>query len=268
MNSVLTKMQEDLLLRNYSPCTQKAYLWHVRAYQNFYSKDVMELGEAEIRKYLLYMQTNYSLSQMKQAVGALRFVYKYTLNQEWLKDRISYPRQEKTLPRVITQEEVKLLFQAVANLKCRTVLQTIYGAGLRLQEAIKLKVSDIDSKKMLLRIRHGKGNKERNSMLSANLLEILRSYYRVYQPKEYLFAGTRQDYVSETVIQRACAEAGKAIGVSVSPHTLRHSFATHLLEQGTDIRLIQELLGHSALRTTLIYTHVSTSVFRSVKDLL
>ena len=155
MNSVLTKMKEDLLLRNYSPCTQKAYLWHVRAYQNFYSKDVMELGEVEIRNYLLYMQTNYSLSQMKQAVGALRFVYKYTLNQEWLKERISYPRKEKTLPKVITQEQVKLLFPAVANLKSRTVLQTIYGSGLRLQEAIKLKVSDIDSTKMLLRIQQG-----------------------------------------------------------------------------------------------------------------
>ena len=268
MSEVLTKMEEDLLLRNYSPCTQKAYLWHVRAYQNFYSKSVMELGEAEIRKYLLYMQTNYSLSQMKQAVGALRFVYKYTLSQEWLKDRITYPRQEKTLPKVITQEQVKLLFPAVTNLKSRTVLQTIYGAGLRLQEAIKLKVSDIDSSKMLLFVQHGKGNKERRAMLSPNLLEILRSYYRVYQPKDYLFPGTRQDYISETVIQRACAEAGKAIGALVSPHALRHSFATHLLEQGTDIRLIQELLGHSALRTTLIYTHVSTSVFRSVKDLL
>lgn len=268
MSEVLIKMQEDLRLRNYSLCTQKAYLWHVRAYQNFYSKNVMELGEAEIRKYLLHMQTNYSLSQMKQAVGALRFVYKYTLNLEWLKDRISYPRQERTLPKVITQEQVKLLFAAVPNLKSRTVLQTIYGAGLRLQEGVKLKVSDIDSTKMLLRIRHGKGNKERYSMLSPNLLVILRSYYKTYRPSNYLFPGTRQDYVSETVIQRACAEAGRKIGIEVSPHTLRHSFATHLLVQGTDIRLIQELLGHSALRTTLIYTHVSTSVFRSVKDLL
>ena len=120
---------------NYSRCTQKAYLWHVRAYQNFYSKSVDELGEAEIRKYLLHLQSEFSLSQMKQAVGALRFVYKYTLNQEWLKERISYPRSEKSLPKVITQEQVKLLFPAVANLKSRTVLQTIYGAGLRLQEA-------------------------------------------------------------------------------------------------------------------------------------
>ena len=268
MSDVMKKMEEDLLLRNYSRCTQKAYLWHVRAYQNFHSKDVMELGEAEIREYLLYMQSNYSLSQMKQAVAALRFVYKYTLNQEWLKERISYPRHEKTLPKVITQEQVKLLFQAIPNLKSRTVCQTLYGAGLRLQEAIRLRISDIDSPKMLLRIRSGKGNKERYSMLSPNLLEILRNYYKVYRPEDYLFPGTHQAYVSEAVIQRACAEAGRRIGAEVSPHTLRHSFATHLLEQGTDIRLIQELLGHSALRTTLIYTHVSTSVFRSVKDLL
>jgi len=260
-------MEEDLVLRNYSSCTKKAYLWHVRAFEKFYSQSVTELQEEEIRKYLLHMRENYSLSQMKQAVGALRFVYKYTLNQEWLKERISYPRGEKSLPKVITQEEVKLLFQAVSNLKTRTVLQTIYASGLRLEEAIKLKVSDIDSSQMLLRIRHGKGNKERQAMLSPNLLTLLRDYYKVYRPKDYLFPGMKT-HVSGTVIQRAVAEAGKKIGVEVSPHTLRHSFATHLLEQGTDIRLIQELLGLSALRTTLIYTHVSTSIFRSVKDLL
>ena len=205
---------------------------------------------------------------MKQAVGALRFVYNYTLNQEWLKDRISYPRQEKKLLKVINQEDVRKLFAAVPNLKNRTVLKTIYGAGLRLNEAINLKVQDIQSKEMLIFIRHGKGGKQRHAMLSNSLLEILRAYWKVYQPRNYLFSGTHQDYVSASVIQRACLEAGKAIGVSASPHTLRHSFATHLLEQGTDIRLIQELLGHSALRTTLIYTHVSTKVFRSVKDLL
>ena len=268
MSEILSRMQEDLQLRNYSVCTKKAYLWHVRAFENFYSKNVDALGETEIRNYLLYIQTNFSLSQMKQAVGALRFVYKYTLNQEWLKDRIVYPRARKTLPKVITKEEVQKLFQAVPNLKNRTVLQTIYGAGLRLNEAINLRVEDVQSREMLLLIRRGKGGKARQAMLSLSLLEILRNYWKAYKPTDYLFKGTLQPYVSASVIQRACREAGEAIGIEVSPHTLRHSFATHLLEAGTDIRLIQELLGHSALRTTLIYTHVSTKIFRNVKDLL
>lgn len=265
---ILARMQEDLQLRNYSLNTHKAYLWHVKEYQNFYSKSVDELGEAEIRKYLLYLRANASLSHMKQAVGALRFVYKYTLNKEWLKDRISYPRGKKILPKVLTREQVRELFLAVLNLRNRTVLQTIYASGLRLSEAIKLRISDIDSNQMLLRVQNGKSNKERLTILSPNLLAILRNYYKAYRPKDYLFPGTHQDYVSETVIQRACGEAGKTIGIHVFPHVLRHSFATHLLEQGTDIYVIQKLLGHSSLETTLIYTHIATSSFRNIKDLL
>jgi integrase/recombinase XerD len=268
LDNFLFKLQEDLQLKNYSTNTHKAYLRHVRAYQNFYSKSVDELGDAEIRKYLLHIKESGSLSQMKQVVGALRFVYKYTLNRDWISNRISYPRGKRKLPTVLSRKQVVKLFTAVPSVRDRTVLQIMYASGLRLNEAIQLQVSDIDSEKMLLRVRNGKGAKERYAMLSPKLLEILRAYYRVYRPKIYLFSGVRQKYVSETVIQRACAEAGKKIGIHVFPHALRHSFATHLLEQGTDINLIKELLGHSNLETTLIYTHVSTDVYRKVKDLL
>jgi len=268
LNDVLVRLQEDLQLRNYSPHTRKAYLREVKRYQNFYSKSVDELGETEIRKYLLYIKASGSLSQMKQIVGALRFVYKYTLNQEWIKDRISYPKSRKNLPNVLTREQVQELFQAVSNLRNRTALQIIYASGLRLSEALQLRVSDINSNKMLLRVRNGKGSKERYSMLSPKLLEILRNYYKVYRPEDYLFPGNNRAHISETIIQRACAKAGNIIGVRVFPHALRHSFATHLLEQGTDVCLIQLLLGHSKLQTTLIYARVSTDAFRKIKDLL
>ena len=268
LDDVLFKLQEDLKLKNYAPNTHKAYLRHVRVYQNFYSKSVDELGEAEIRKYLLHLKESGSLSQMKQVVGALRFVYKYTLRQDRINDRISNPRGKRSLPTVLNRKQVIKLFTAVPNVRDRTVLQVMYASGLRLNEAIRLKISDIDSEKMLLQVRHGKGGKERRAMLSPKLLEILRHYYKIYRPKDYLFPGTRKEYISETVIQRACAEAGKRMKLRVFPHALRHSFATHLLDQGTDINLIKELLGHANLQTTLIYTHVSTDAYRKIKDLL
>lgn len=160
------------------------------------------------------------------------------------------------------------MFEAVNGIKNKTVLQVLYGAGLRLIEGLSLKVSDIDSKEMLLRVRCGKGGRERVAMLSPELLLNFRAYYKVYQPKEWLFPGDNGKFhVSTSVIQRACSQAAKKAGIKkkVSPHILRHSFASHLLENNTDIRIIQELLGHRSLKTTMIYTHVSPFMFRKVQ---
>jgi len=266
--SLRERMIADLRLRNYSPCTEKAYVWHVARFAKHFGKSPSKLGEKEIRQYLLYLREERQSSQsdFKQAVGALRFLNKYTLNREWLKDRIPYPRRAKKLPVVLSKVEVERLFSEIQNEQHRAILQTAYGSGLRLMEAVTLRVSDVDSKQMLLQVRAGKGAKERKAMLSPELLKLLRSYYRKYQPKDYLFPGKRNHHVSTSVIQRVCKKAAVRAGIKkrVTPHTLRHSFATHLLEQGTDLRLIQELLGHASFKTTLIYTHVSDKIFRDV----
>lgn len=171
---------------------------------------------------------------------------------------------------VLTQEEVAAILSKVTNRQYRTLLVTIYGAGLRLMEALELRTSDIDSKEMRIRIRSGKGDKERYAMLSPSLLRELREYWKRYHPKDWLFPSARdpKKHVAETGLQRTFHAAREAAGIkkAASVHTLRHSFATHLLESGTDLRVIQELLGHKTMKSTLIYTHVSTRVFRQVKD--
>ena len=263
------KMREDLRLRNYSPCTEKTYLFHVGYFARHFGRSPDRLGEQEIRQYLKFLreQQRCSLSHYKQAVGALRFFYKYTLGKDWLKERIPYPRKAKTLPIVLTLGEVQLLFEAVDNQRNRVVMQVLYGAGLRLMEGISLRVSDINSKEMYIRVRAGKGQRERRALLSSELLDILQNYWRTYHPTDWLFPRNNPKYhISESVIQRACKRAASQAGITkaVSPHVLRHSFATHLLDDGTDIRIIQELLGHQSLKTTLIYTHVSSLAVRRV----
>jgi site-specific recombinase XerD len=232
----------------------------------------MELELEDARKYLWYLkeEKKVSLAHFRQAVGALRFFYKYTVGKEWIKERISYPKLSKNIPVVLTQEEVSLLFRKIEDLREKTILSVLYGAGLRLMEALSLTVSDINSQEMYIHVKNGKGRRERKAHLSPALLEQLRAYYKVYRPRTWLFYGKKGDHLGDTFVQRACLQAAKRAGITkrVTPHTLRHSFATHLLEQGTDIRVIGELLGHASLKTTMVYTHVSTKVFRSVAGTL
>ena len=265
------RLKEDLRLRNYSPRSEETYVFHVWEFAKYYRQSPEFLGEEEIRKYLLYLRQEKRVSQStyKQAVAALRFLYKYTLSREWLKDRIPYPKREFVLPVVLTQEEVSNVLSNVEHDRNRVVLETIYGAGLRLMEAMMLRVEDVDSKEMRLRVRRGKGAKERYAMLSPILHETLREYWKKYQPQGWMFPRKNPEFhLSESVIQRAFKEAARKAGITkkASVHSLRHSFASHLLENGTDLRLIQELLGHKTLKTTLIYTHVTTKVFRKVAD--
>jgi integrase/recombinase XerD len=261
MTPLRQRMLEDLQVRNYASRTQETYSDHVGRFARHFGRSPEQLGPEEIRGYQLHLiESGTSRSQFKQAISALRFLYRITLQQEWAVEHIPYPEQEKRLPVVLSSEEVSALLEAVRNRKHRTVLMTLYATGLRVSEVTQLQVRDIDSARMLIHVRQGKGRKDRQVMLSPVLLEALRLYWRWYRPALWLFCGndpTRP--LSISAVQKGCQRAARAAGIQkkVSPHTLRHSFATHLLENGTDLRLIQTLLGHGNVSTTQRYTHVA-----------
>jgi len=211
-------------------------------------------------------QKQCSWAVFNQTVCALRFFYNTTLGCKEMIEEIPYPRFEKRLPVVLSQTEVDALLRAVKNLKHRALLTTIYATGLRVSEATNLLITDIDSSRMIVQVRQGKGRKDRFVMLSPNLLTLLREYWRVYQPRDWLFPGqNRSRPINNATAYRICQQAARAakLSKSISPHTLRHSFATHLLEAGTDLRTIQLLLGHRNLKTTAVYLHVSTLALSS-----
>jgi site-specific recombinase XerD len=214
----------------------------------------------------LVQQKKVSWPVFDQTVCALRFFYHNTLRRDWMIEHIPYPRHEQKLPIVLSPSEVAALFQVVQNLKHRAILMTIYAAGLRVSEVAQLRVTDIDSQRQLICIRQGKGNKDRQVMLSPRLLDLLRTYWRRYRPTAWLFPGERPEKpISRESVWRICKQAGEAAHLSkrVSPHTLRHCFATHLLEDATDLRRIQILMGHRSLKTTAKYLHVSNLAVRS-----
>jgi len=199
---------------------------------------------------------------LNQTVCALRFFYGVTLNRAEIPERIAYARTPRKLPAILSADEVVRFLEAVPSLKTRTALTAAYGAGLRASEAVSLKVADIDSERMLIQVRHGKGARDRTVMLSPQLLTILHTYWRLAGPGEWLFPGRDETKPLDVqVLHAACRSATRAAGLSkrVSVHTLRHSFATHLLESGVDIRIIQVLLGHKSLSTTARYTQVATT---------
>jgi len=213
-------------------------------------------------------------STLNVVVCALRFLYRVTLGKDWAVEHIVYAKRPKTLPEVLSLEEVAEFLEPVTNIKHRAMLVTAYACGLRLMEVASLRVTDIDSKRMVLRVQHGKGNKDRYVMLSPTLLELLRESWKVVKPKEWLFPGAKPgQHITGGSLAQACSRAWKNSGLKkkVTVRTLRHTFATHLLEDGVNIRKIQVLLGHSNLSTTAIYTHVATSEIcstRSPLDLL
>ena len=221
------------------------------------------LGLEDVRSFQVHLVSQgISWPALNQIVCALRFFYGVTLDHAEIPERIVYARTPRKLPSILSADEVVRFLEAVSSLKTRVALTTAYAAGLRASEAVSLQVADIDSGRMVLQVRHGKGAKDRTVMLSAALLAILRSYWRLARPTPWLFPGRSPDKpIDVQVLHAACRSAAKAAGLTkrVSVHTLRHSFATHLLESGTDIRIIQVLLGHSNLSTTARYTHVATS---------
>ena len=264
MSPLRRRMIEDMTIRNLSPATQRSYLHAVSRFSQYFGRSPDRLGLEDVRAYQVHLASKgVAWGSLNQVVCALRFFYGVTLGQETIPERIVYARAPRKLPTVLGGDEIVRFLESVSSLKARVALTTAYAAGLRVSEVAALKVSDIDSSRMVMRIAHGKGGKERYAMLSAPLLGILRSYWRLARPPLYLFSGRAPDKpIEPTVLHAACRSATAAAGLDkrVSVHVLRHSFATHLLESGVDIRIIQVLLGHENLSTTARYTRVSTQV--------
>jgi integrase/recombinase XerD len=263
MQTLKEQMIAEFKLRGYSPKTQIIYLRHMKAYTHHFGKSPTQMGEHEIKEYLhLLITQNKSQSYINGAYSALKFFYENVLQQTWDVNHIPRIKNNKRLPLILDVSEVKRLFEVTNNLKHRTILVTTYAAGLRVSEIANLKVDSIDSKRMQIRIEQGKGKKDRYALLSEKNLELLRLYYQAYQPKTWLFFGFTPDKpISVRAIEKIFVTAIHKAGIKkdVSIHSLRHSFATHLLESGTDIRYIQQLLGHASLSSTSIYIHLQNN---------
>jgi len=258
-------MLEDMRVRRLSPFTQRTYVETVARFARYFKRSPERLGPEQIRAYQVYLSTERGLatSSLLVAVSALRFVYRVTLQKRWsFDDVIPAPKKPQALPVVLSPQEVVQFLDAVKPAKHRAILTACYAAGLRISEAIALTVSAIDSERMVLRIAKGKGQKDRYVMLSPKLLAILRDWWKVQRPRHWLFPGERPEApITRSAVQLACGIASRRarLGKAVTPHLLRHSFAVHLLEAGTDLRTIQLLLGHRSLQTTARYLRVATT---------
>ncbi|MCL0060935.1 site-specific integrase [Dehalococcoidia bacterium] len=271
MGRLYHEMKMDLELKNYSPKTRSCYLACVKNFALHFRQAPDRMGESEIREYLHFLikEKRASQSAINQTYSALKFFYQTTIERDWNGLRIPRIRTGKRLPVVLSQQEIRAIFSATRNLKHKSLLMTIYSAGLRLSEAAHLKVSDVDSQRMTIRIRHGKGDKDRYSLLAECTLDILRNYWREYRPVDWLFPGNPKDMpISSRSIQKVFEKALHEAGIKkkATVHTLRHSFATHLLEAGTDLYHIQHLLGHTTIKTTAIYLHLSRRDVARVKS--
>jgi integrase/recombinase XerD len=264
------RMIDDMKFRNMSPSTLKVYTYAVANYSAFHGRSPDKLGIEHVREYRLHlMKRGLKAASINPIIGALRFFYGITLGQKEIAEQIPFARKEDTLPAVLTQEEVVRLLKAESNLKMRTALTTIYAAGLRVSEVVTLTNKDIDSTRMVIHIRQAKGRKDRYVMLSEQLLAILRDYWRRTRPPHWLFPGPDPARPLTTrSLQRACRAAVQAAGLdkTVTVHTLRHSFATHLLERGVDIHVIQDLLGHRHVTATTRYARVALNMIRQIES--
>jgi integrase/recombinase XerD len=262
MSPLRRRMIEDMTIRNLSPATQQSYLHAVSKFSRHFGRSPDRLGLGEVHAFQVHLVANgISWASLNQIVCALRFFYGVTLGQATIPERIAYAREPQKLPVVLSADEVVRFLEAIPSLKSRIALTTVYAAGLRVSEAVMLKIADIDSGRMVIRVEQGKGGKDRYVMLSPQLLRILRGYWRLTRPKRWLFPGRDDSRPLEpTTLHAACRSARAAAGLAkeVTPHTLRHSFATHLLENGADIRIIQVLLGHANLQSTARYARVAT----------
>ena len=268
MTPLRQRMLEDLQIRNYAPTTVAAYIRSVAEFAKHFGKSPDQLGAEHIRAYQLFLvkEKGVSLPTYIQVVCGLRFFYTNTLQRQIGIERIPLPRYAKKLPVILSREEVKLLLEAPKHLGYRTMLTTMYAAGPRVSEVASLKVGDIDSSRNVLWIRGGKGRKDRQALLPPKLLELLRVYWRWKRPADWLFPSEKPGQpISCKSIFLACRKAAQDAGISkaIHPHSLRHAFATHLLEAGVDLRTIQLLLGHAKLETTARYLHVADTSVRS-----
>jgi len=262
MNPPRKRMIEDLRVRNYSKQTIDSYVRSVAAFARHFGRSPAELNAEDVRSYQVHLveERRISSSTLNGTTSALRFLYGVTLEGKVSVEHIPTARKEKKLPVVFSPGELKVFFSGVDNPKHRTLLYTVYAAGLRLSEALSLRAEDIDSARGLIRVRSGKGNKDRYTILSPSLLKALRAYWRAWQPKAWLFPRWNSEKQLTTgAVQRVCFRTRKKVGINkpISPHTLRHCFATHLLEAGLDLRTIQVLLGHENIDSTSRYLRVA-----------
>ncbi|WP_434718262.1 site-specific integrase [Paraburkholderia sp. A1BS-2L] len=251
-------------IRNLADNTQKAYLLQVSSFARHFRRSPEVLGPEEIRAWIIHLTNERKLAaaSVQLAVGALRFLYRITLRRDWSDEDFPLPKRPVKLPVILSFDEVTRFFESIPSLKQRTILMTAYAAGLRVSEVVHLKVTDIDSKRMMIRVRQGKGRKDRYVMLSPRLLEILRLYWQDAHPREWLFPGNIPGRpITRCAVGEACALARQRSGITkpVTPHSLRHAFATHLLETGADVRRIQLLMGHRSMATTARYLKLATS---------
>jgi integrase/recombinase XerD len=268
MSPLRRRMIEDMTIRNFGPKTQHDYIRSVRSLTVFLDRSPDTASNEDVRRFQLHLASDgISAASMNNTVSGLRFFFRVTLGRSDIASHLPFVRQPQKLPIVLSTEEVSRFLEAAPSLKYKAAFSVAYGAGLRASEVMSLKPTDIDSKRMVIRVEQGKGRKDRYVMLSPQLLELLRDWWRVGRPEGWLFPGrvlgapltTRQ-------LNRACHAAAQTAELEkpVSLHTLRHSFATHLLEQNIDIRVIQVLLGHAKLDTTALYTQVATKTIREI----
>jgi len=265
----LKKMEEGLKLRGYSQKTIKSYMSHARLFLGYCGKNANQLVKEDINCYLLYLleQKGNAHSFVNQAVSSIKFLFGKVLMEDDLTLDIVRPKKEKKLPEVLSQNEVRHILDNVTNFKHKAILFLIYSSGLRVGEVVRLKLKDIDSDRMLIHVVQGKGRKDRYTVIAEVALGVLREYVQKFRPVEWLFQGEEVGrHITERTVQRVFENAKEKSGIQkkVSVHSLRHSFATHLLEGGIDLRYIQELLGHQSSKTTEIYTHVTEKGIKNI----
>lgn len=263
------KIKNQLVYKRYSESTRNTYISCLEKFHHYVHARKLQIEDVTIRQYLLSLiAKGYSRSSQNQHINAIKFYLEKVLKQDRQTYFIERPRKEKKLPTVLSEREIQLIFSLVKNIKHKTILSIIYSCGLRIGEVINLRIEDIDSERMVLQIKQGKGAKDRVVPLAQNVLVLLRKYYSEYKPIIYLFNGDDNLQYSPTSIRNVLKRVvyKTYIRKNVTPHTLRHSYATHLLEQGIDLRYIQVILGHSSVKTTEIYTHVSTKNLQGIKS--
>ncbi len=262
MTPLRQRMIEDMQVRNLAASTIDCYVRQVAAFARHFKRSPELLGLGEIRAYQIHLvhDRKLSWSSFNQAVCALHFLYVKTLGKDWNIEHIPFAKRPKKLPLVLSQDEVRAVLEAIADPQHRVIAMTLYAAGLRVSEAVSLRIADIDSKRMMIHVVQGKGRKDRLVTLSPLLLQNLRCHFRRYRPRGWLFPSRTypdRHVTKETVTNAIAAVRHVVVGKPVTPHTLRHCFATHLLESGTDLRTVQALLGHASIKSTVIYTHVT-----------
>jgi integrase/recombinase XerD len=276
MTPLRQRMLEDMKIRNFTHNTQLSYLQQVSGFAKYFQCSPETLGPAEIRAYQVYLANERKVAPgtLSIVAAALRFLYKVTLKRDWVDEQIPLPKTPFKLPVILSAEEMLHFLESIGSVKHRTILTTAYAAGLRISEVTRLKITDIDSQRMMLRIEQGKGQKDRYVMLSPHLLDVLRAYWKDTRPTTWLFPGDPPSRpISKDAVEQACQKARRISGIKkpITPHSLRHAFAVHLLEAGTDVRRIQLLMGHRSLATTARYLRLATTTVcatRSPFDLL